>query len=239
CLSKPNGRFFLFFTLSVVGLYVNPWSGQLLMSIITPGAYWRFLYLLPVPLCVGFLVTRFNWNTSIRENFATLGFLTVLVLLVVQAYDRSVFSGVQIKAPSAYRFPPSDYVVARSVVAIAARRHLLAPEAIIHIVPLLDPGITVEAARSFQTVFDFSKIGQSDEGKRRVLAQNLVTTCVRTTQADAALLASIQQGVTAIVIGPCESTALRNLLKFIYQNGIWSMWDCSYGYSLLLWAQRF
>jgi hypothetical protein len=85
-----------------------------------------------------------------------------------------------------------------------------------------------------QPLRDFSKIGQADEGKRRVLAQNLVTTCRRTPQADAALLASIQHGVTALVVGHCQSEALSNLQTLLQQSGTWIVRERLHGYVLLL-----
>jgi hypothetical protein len=143
-------------------------------------------------------------------------------------------SGVQLKAPGAYRFPPAAYTVSQSVLTFADGGPLLAPEAIVQIVPLLRPQITLETARSFQTVRDFSKIGQTDEGKRRVLAQNLVTTCKRTPQADAALLASIQHGVTALVVANCQPEALSSLQTLLKQSGTWRIRELLYGYVLLL-----
>ena len=240
CLPKIYGRFFVFFTLAVIGLYINPWAGEWLMPWVTAGAYWRFLYLLPLPLCAGFAVERFSWNsTSLGQRLGRLSFLGLLLTSVVLAYHHSVLTGVRLKAPAEYRFPSDDYAFSQSILDRIDGKHLLAPETIVHILPLLKPSLTIEAARSFQTVRDFTKLGQADEGKRRVIAQDLVTTCTRTPQADAALLHSIQHGVNALIVGHCQQEAFSNLQTLLQRSGTWIVQERLHSYVLLLREDHF
>jgi len=139
-----------------------------------------------------------------------------------------------LKAPTEYRFAPDTLAFSKAVVERVESKHLLAPEPIIWVLPLLKPNITLEAARAEQTIHNFTIIGKPDEGKRRVSAQQLITTCQRTSEADTALRQSIQNGVNAAIIKQCDEVLLTGVLALLHSCGEWQEVERSHGYLLLL-----
>lgn len=235
CLPQLYGRFLALLTVVLGVLYVNPWVGPLILTWLTPGSYWRLLYVFPLPLCAGMTVLCLQWSGFTKWQIsARIGALVLVMATVVAAHQHSVFIGVRLKAPTEYRFPPDEYAFSQSILARIENRHILAPEAIISVLPLLKPDVTLEAARSAQTVRNFATIGKLEEGQRRVAAQELVTTCVLTSTAQAAFLQSVRNGVDAVIVRHCGEMALPSVIALLQSQGRWSESERSHGYVLML-----
>ncbi len=228
-LRSPYNRWLPAVTLALILLYTNPLTGPLIMDQITAGSYWRIAYLFPVPLAAG--LTGIAIYNIARGNLKDLRSVTALLLvasLTWVSYEHNILSPGQrmapvwFKQPSGYRFPPNELEISELVAdTLENGDHLLAPERIIHIVPLLKPGIDLEAGRKFNTRFVFSNAGLDGEGKRRVIAQKLVTDCRRSRLADRAFRVSVDHGVNALVIGQCQPKLLWPMTSLILSTGNW------------------
>ncbi|MGE0822668.1 MAG: DUF6077 domain-containing protein [Candidatus Binatia bacterium] len=234
-LSPDAARQLIVLSLNLAVLYFNPWTGVFLLSWVTPGAYWRFVYLFPLPLCAGLLVECFRQVlSSSTHRWGRLGIATIVAASIVWAYQQSVLAGLSWKKPTAYRFPPTAYAFAAAILNRVHDRKVLAPESIIFVLPLLTPDVTIESARPFQTMRDFAKLGRPHEGTRRAAAQALVTTCRFSLSANAALVQSLQNGVDAVVVGPCPDSGVAHLAEILQSHGRWVESERQHGYVLFL-----
>ena len=55
-LPRRKSRFLILYSLMLFATVLNPLTGPWIMRVVTPASYWRFMYLLPLPLCAGLLV---------------------------------------------------------------------------------------------------------------------------------------------------------------------------------------
>jgi hypothetical protein len=138
------------------------------------------------------------------------------------------------KRPMAYRFPPREFAFSSSVAGALDGRNLLAPEAIINVLPLLNTTIRLESARTFQTRFTFTSAGLAHEGQQRLMAQRLVADCRDSADRVWALEAAVGRGVDAVVIGPCRPARRARVKSLFDALGTWSIYHESEGYTLLL-----
>jgi len=228
-LRPPFNRVLPLVTLTTCLLYLNPFSGPVIFETITAGSYWRLVYIVPLPLAAGLV------GAMLSDYFASklrdLKFLFLLVLASILTWisheNNVLFSSkenksVWYKHPTDYRFRPDDFEMSKIVAdMLTSNDHLLAPQRIIHIVPLLNPSVSLETARSINTRFVFTNAGQPEEGRRRVLVQRLVTSCRRSRSSDKAFRSSVENGITAIVIRRCEAKLLNNLDALIRSTGDW------------------
>jgi len=241
-LSRPYGRFFVVLSVVLIALFTNPVSGPLFLKLLQPGAYWRLAYLFPLPLCAGLLARTFAEPDLARSaRRLRIGVALLAVGSIVVAYDHSVLTPgpdmplVWVKSPSDYRFPPREYEFCAPLAGELDGRNLLAPESIVHVLPLLDPSIHLETARALQTRFAFASAGMPEEGRRRVAAQRLVTDCRRSRAGVAALVRSLEHGVDAVVLGRCDAGRRARLKAWLEARpGGWVVADERLGYTLLL-----
>ncbi|MCP3982764.1 MAG: hypothetical protein GY723_00150 [bacterium] len=241
-LPVASRRFVVMLSLVLAGLFTNPVTGPVFLEILHAGAYWRLAYLFPVPLCAGLLAgSVLAVGRRPREHAAKIAVGLLAFASIAVAYEHSPVapppgrSPVWRKQPTEYRFPPRELDFSREVASLLGGRSLLAPESIVHVLPLLNPDVQLEAARAFQTRFTFDIAGQGDEGIRRARAQLFVTGCRRSPERVAALKLSIDGGVDAVVLGGCRPAAqlaMRRLLASY--GGIWKLARRSGGYTLLL-----
>ncbi|MBW2242373.1 MAG: hypothetical protein JRH01_10330 [Deltaproteobacteria bacterium] len=241
-LPRPFRSFVILLTLVLAALFTNPLTGPVFLKLLQSGAYWRLAYLFPVPLCAGLLVRCFlAVGQGPRERGAELVVGLLAFASIALAYDHSPIapgpgrSHVWLKQPMEYRFPPAELEFSRTVADQLDGRHLLAPESIVHVLPLLNPNIQLETARAFQTQFAFEIAGRKEEGLRRMAAQYVVTGCRSAPGPAAALKGSVDGGVDAVVLGGCgpkSQLAIRQLLASY--GGDWKVARRSGGYTLLL-----
>jgi hypothetical protein len=65
-LRAPWRRYLVVYPLVFAAMFANPVTGPLVIQLVKAGAYYRFFYLLPVPLCFGLLpacLTRADWRS--------------------------------------------------------------------------------------------------------------------------------------------------------------------------------
>lgn len=128
-------RFLLTWLSIVISLFLNPWSGDILIRYFTgPNIYWRMFYLLPFPLAAA--IVGASLHTRIEERFgqylswAGLGAFAALSFLNLWARDL-------IELPPRYKLPHAEYETAAIVVEQAPPGPMLAPSDVAGIVAIL------------------------------------------------------------------------------------------------------
>ncbi|MCP5055429.1 MAG: hypothetical protein GY937_01760 [bacterium] len=241
-LPAPFRRFVILLSLVLVGLFANPLTGPVFLKLLHSGAYWRLAYLFPLPLCAGLLARSFfAIGHGPRERAAEIAVGLLAVASIAVAYEHSPIapgpgqSPVWLKQPMEYRFPPAELDFAREIADELDGRHVLAPESIIHVLPLLVPDLRLETARAFQTQFAFDIAGRKEEGLRRMTAQHFVTGCRPAPVSAAALQGSVAGGVDAVVLAGCRPKAQLAMKQLLTSyGGDWRVARRAGSYTLLL-----
>jgi hypothetical protein len=194
-LLAPDRRLAALVGLAVAGMaaaIVVPPFGPLIMKLVQPGAFWRLVLALPVPLCFGLLVasvfdTRERPTASVvRRVFVGLAMVTVFAAIKVPAGDYSHLSW-----PQAAKLDPSTLPVAEELAKAApAGAVVLSPESVAVSLGLMRPDIRFISGRQMDTLHIFLNAHRAAEGQARVLAQRAVTACAPIAGAFAALVAS-------------------------------------------------
>jgi hypothetical protein len=231
-LGRPLGRLVVACSASLFVLFLNPASGALWLRAVQPAAYWRFLYLLPLPWCAGLAlpcVTR-----SGRARGRGWAAASVAVLTVALAFRTHVFRApVTFKSPFGYRLLASELAFVRKVLPSVQGRRVLAPEWVVVVMGLLDPGVRFEATRAASTRHTFRNAGQPEEGERRIAAQAVVSTCGAPGVAgEESLGKSVAAGVDAVVAVECSE--VLPVLRKVTAAGEWSRGFAGFGYVLAL-----
>ncbi|MAE93133.1 MAG: hypothetical protein CL910_00590 [Deltaproteobacteria bacterium] len=247
-LPAGRGRFVVGLSLVLLLGFATPLTGPILIDILTPGAYWRMVYLLPVTLCAG-LVGEALLRSKARGRalaLLALGLPIVIALGSIEGRDwpfaksesstgRSLPAKVPMGAPSGLRLPPGQLRFANACIDLLAGRSVMASRAIFPTLALLDPTLQFETAR--WTVHSFANAGIPEEGERRKRASWVVSSCLAGKARGTAFLESLRQGVDALVVGPSFRTrrgekTVRALLD--RGGGSWSADPCPSSFTVLL-----
>jgi hypothetical protein len=212
-LPRRKSRFLIAYTLVVVVTILNPLTGRWIMDIVTSGSYWRFVYLLPLPLCAGLVVRCFVPGTlRFRPSTRLAGGILTLAM-AVYAFHASVFANCPLKPVWAYKLPRDEELLARKVA-----RHLgegalvLAPQEPAWVMALLNPSLRFVSIRIPETLHVFRNVNRAEEGVRRVDAQGLVTDGQATPGRLEAIGQILRRGLDAIVVTPRALPTLTGVL---------------------------
>lgn len=239
-MARPLNRFLPLLTVTLCLIFANPLGGPFWIQIIQPAAYWRLLFLFPLPWCAGLIVCCII-SPIHRSYKAAIIYISVglVILSIVTVYH---FSGMKphelrnylhFKKPSEYRFPLPELSFARSISNRLQNKNILAPERIVVVLALINPTTRFEAARG--TLHTFSNAGKKEEGLRRVAAQSLVSTCIRSTDTENALLKSLEIEIDAIVVKECKPDLQAALVSLLTLSGSqWIEAERNNGYILFL-----
>jgi hypothetical protein len=220
-LKHPLSRFPVLLTIALSLIFANPIWGPFWLEKIQPAAYWRLIYLFPLPWCVGLLANIAIQRDPLRTRVTRIGIGIIILIAIAYAYQFSVLPSpqnatiIKFKSPWELKFSTPELTFARSIGTTLSTRNLLAPEKVVVVLGLLDPNIKFETTRSAETLHVFRNIGKEEEGFRRVAAQNFIGTCIRSPDNESALLESLGKGIDAIIARDCEpnlQTALISLL---------------------------
>lgn len=221
-------------------LFMNPATGPLWIEAVTPAAYWRLVFLLPLPLCAGLALGALGApSTRSSGGRALFALATAAALLGAFALDGtrgpSPEAFTETKSPFAYRLPPAALAFVRDVAPRLEGRNLLAPAGISWVAPLLVPGLRLEVARRSDTLHHFRNLGRDAEGRRRLLAWRWVGQCTPSEAGEAAARASIDGGVDAVVHVVCPG-ALATLHDGLFEGapGTWREAARGHGFVLVL-----
>ena len=204
-LENPGKLTVLFLSITSAALFLNPWLGPFWMKAFNV-VYWRFVYLLPVTLCAGLLFsllytfTERDWKTS--ATWANLGLFVLMMAFFYLQFRQTTLSpgnGVSIKNPLDYKLPRIEKAFSKRVGPMLHDKSVLAPEALVVSLSLVAPNIRWEAQRQMSTQFFFSVSGDEREGRRRNLAQSVVSCAGNSPESYTAFSDSLRQGVNAVI----------------------------------------
>ncbi len=203
----------------------NPLVGPLWIRVVAPGAYWRFVFLLPMAWYAGLIVpalfARHKRLAADHEYMVPVAGRTVAVLAILamaiawRSLDpsRRAPTAWRFKSPQELRLPRPEAEFARLAIPHLQGRHILGPEHACICIALLAPGTSgFEAVRS--TEHFLVNAGLPEEGRLRVLAQKAVTEGDaqgdRTAELTASLRKSFDRGVDAVIF--VDSEPVRRLV---------------------------
>jgi len=237
CLPKPGARFIVSLSLVFIILFVNPLLGPYGLTILTPGGYWRLVYLFPLPFCAGLFICCFQRGEQ-RKRLASWRYLTaaVVVLSTALAFHSSIFAAwTRYKSPFSLRFLPRQLELARNTEGKITGHNILGPPQAVWVAALLNPGARFEATRPPITRHIFRNAGLTGEGERRVAAQMVVWKGELTPESEYAFHKSLENGVDAIITIKKHLPLIKDLLT--RESGNWNIVN-ERGYFILLLKDR-
>jgi hypothetical protein len=168
----------LVYTVIATGLLLAPGTGSLLMHIVTPAAFWRFAYALPVPLWVALAVSGlleegrrpYALGISCAISAGVLALLTFVIKS--SAISRDVIARPGLKF---YREDLTQvYEISRL---IKGRAVVLGPPDIVIPLALLRPDMRFIVTRSDETMVVFANAGLKEEGILRGSVSAAIASC--------------------------------------------------------------
>lgn len=237
-IARPLNRFLHLLTGTLCLIFANPLFGPFWIQMIQPAAYWRLLFLLPLPWCAGLMLPCIMQVIHLESRGVLFYSSVALVMLsMVNAY---LFSGMRVheiseylhaKKPLEYRLSAPESAFVRSVGHRLDNRNILAPERVVVVLALINPTTRFEATRG--TLHTFGNAGLKEEGLRRVAVQDFVGTCKRLPENHAALRQSFEMGIDAIIISECKDDLQASLFPLsALSDGPWREAARNNGYIL-------
>jgi hypothetical protein len=248
-LSSERRRLLLWLSPVLILAFATPLTGPILVDLLTPGAYWRMAYLLPVTLCAGLsfeaLVVAFANRRRWMPLVAVIGPVAILYTFVhardwpftrlTSSDDGSIDTRVPLGSLSGLRLPQPQIRFASENLKHLSGRTVLGSIVIFPTLALLDPTLQFETGRWVN--HSFSNFGDPAEGDRRDMAGSVVSQCRSGPSRRAAFLESVRLGVDAIVVGPCFDRSVGRAVIFGLLEDTGAAWSrplSHAGFSLLL-----
>jgi hypothetical protein len=247
-LPRPLARLAALLGAAAMLIVANPVTGPLWMRIVTPAAYWRFIFLLPLAWYAGLVLPAIL--RAHRGRLRAIGSCSVAVgALVASAvvWRHSLFwpprlaSELQLKLPWELRLPRPESAFARLAIPYLRGRYVAGPQDVCISIALLDPQARFDAVRGTEHLF--ANAGLSAEGLRRVAAQRALTQGSRgeepAMEPATALRKSFQRGVDAVIL--VDSEPMRRLVTAEFaasDAAVWRPVVAACGYALFLRAKE-
>lgn len=159
-------------------LIANPATGSVLIRAV-PVVFWRFYFVLPVPLCFGLLVaglirvlpTVLRSRSAVFSAAAAAVFLAVFIATVSTVTFSSANVGFRWKAPTAWKLDPAIVGSVGPSLPSLSGTTVLADESAAVTLALVDPSEKLIVQRAANTQNAFLVLGRAAEGEKRVRAQ--------------------------------------------------------------------
>jgi hypothetical protein len=159
-------------------LIANPITGSVLLRAV-PEVFWRFYFVLPVPLCFGLLVAGLirvlpsvlRSRSAVFSAAASAVFLAVFVASVSLVTFSPANVGFRWKSPTAWKLDTQTVAALGPMLPELSGKTVLADQSAAVTLALMDPTIKLVGQRSANTLAAFTSIGDQAEGERRVRAQ--------------------------------------------------------------------
>ncbi len=218
--------FLIIFSVSVFIICFNPLTGPFFMSILLPGSYWRLVYLLPIPLCFGFLANIFEKNPKdgmliTKRTIRIIGCIMILAF-TISTVEKTTLSPteVSIKSPFQYKFDSAVLESAENINNVLdGHFNLLVPDDIVTVLPLINPNVRFEAGRTSSVQHYFIEYGLPEEGIKRQNAKAYIETLEPSLVPD--FIKSISSGVNAVVVKNANIAPVARNLGMT--EGAWSI----------------
>ena len=154
-LRTPLARLACFLGVALLVVVINPLTGPLWIRIVAPGAYWRFIFLLPLSWYAGMVVPALlACHRSLARTTAA-RIVAMLAAVAIVVASRSVASSYgtpaawHFKSPQELRLPRPEAEFARLAIPYLHGRHILGPEHACICIALQAPGTSgFDAVRS-------------------------------------------------------------------------------------------
>ncbi len=184
----------------------NPLSGGLLFGAV-PDVYWRFAFLLPVPLGAGLAVAALPRalasSGATRPRAARAAGAAVVVAVFALTFGMTTMSadnaGFTWKGPAAWKLDPQVLASLDPWLPEISGRVVLADEQAAVALTLADPSVRVVVQRPPNTLISFVVAGRHEEGVRRLDAQAVVAGA-SASAADVAALREVLTGDVDVVV---------------------------------------
>jgi hypothetical protein len=224
-LPGPWGRFMVGFGAAVLLLVANPLAGPFWMDMVTPGAYWRFAFLLPMAWSAGLVAVALARSAGTGPLRGTAGAVSALYLVSVFFAARPTFMDsasnlrtLHFKPAHASRLHAAEAGFAQLASARLANQTLVCPEQACIALALTDPRLRFEAVRGTPHVW--ANAGNPTEGARRLAAQTAVTR--GGPESLHALSTSLDQGVDALALSNTDQVRAQVLSLLRERDGeVW------------------
>lgn len=247
-LPRLPARLAVLLAAAVLLIVANPLAGPLWMRIVTPGAYWRFTFLLPLAWYAGLVVPALVRGH--RTRLCMIGSRTIAVAAIAAAlvawhlslyWPTRIRSELHVKSPWALRLPQREAEFARLAIPHLRGRFILGPQNVCICIALLDPQLKFYAIRGTQHIF--ANAGFPAEGRRRVAAQSAVTQGKveegRSAELAATLKESLNHGVDAVILVDSEPVRHRVMPQLAASAaGRWRLTVAGGGYALFLRSKK-
>jgi hypothetical protein len=202
-LAPLQWRFVLAYSLALVVGFANPVTGPFVMDQVHSAAYWRLLYLFPLPLCAGLA-----FDCIVRARAAPLlrgAAVAVTVLATGLAFEQSVFAEARLKAPSAYRFAPVELAFARDAEArLPLGALVLGPSPVVQVLALLRPDLRFESVNWTSTLHVFLSADRPAEARERIAALAFVEQGRRARTGRRGFAKALERGVAYVITGDAQ-----------------------------------
>ncbi len=243
-LPRPFARVAMLLGVAVLLVVANPLSGPLWMGIVTPAAYWRFVFLLPLAWYAGLIIPSLaRGHTSRSYAIVSRSVAAVGVLAMVVVWRHSYFwpprlpHEISIKSPWELRLPRQEAEFARRALPYLHGRYVLGPESVSSTIALLDPTVRFDAVRGTEHCFANARLRA--EGLRRLASQRAVSegdaAGSPTKEQVAALDGALRRGVDAVILvdsQPVRRSVTPQLSGLAASD--WRFAAAGFGYALYL-----
>jgi hypothetical protein len=236
CPARPLGIVLGLSSLLLAGAALAPLTGDLLMHIVQPAAFWRLAYTLPVPLAAG-IVGGSAYDALVRSKFVPLSaavlLFVALAVFKIPALNRTYFVPFRTT-----KFEPQSEAVATPLVRAAPRGDVvLAPEPLVAVLGLLRPDLRFITTRPGDTLIAFAGAKRRSEATLRIHLQEWAANCSESFLDPQSDYAGIVASVGLVVIASCgaDNVRLRIIQALLHQSQPGSNWNVSseHGYLLL------
>ncbi|WP_454689409.1 DUF6077 domain-containing protein [Achromobacter aloeverae] len=175
---SPQTRGVFVYLLVSALLIMLPGTRDILLRIVTPGAYWRLAYAFVVPLWAGLATAALYRRVILLKTSQVLAAATACLLIAGTVWAKVPALNRTVMAEPGLKFPPQDLEAVRQISATTATGTvMLADYRVVTILGLLRPDIRFIVTRPIDTAIIFSNAGREKEGALREAVGMALVSC--------------------------------------------------------------
>jgi len=218
----------------------NPLAGKFWFAMILPASYWRLMYLAPIPLAFGAILSFLSELPLSKSRLKVSLPATILCFIALgftaYAFNSSPIGGkkVSVKLPWEYQLNKNLVKLEKTARLFLNHRVLLADKEVSTALPLLNPTVSLTVPDYCQ--WKFSNAGMKNEGRQRQLAQTFIQGGFSNPEmystGKSALIYSLENIADALIV---HKEMIPEILKEV--TGIKGKWKIQYvgcGYAVFI-----